>query len=152
MRCEKRELIGVWQLVSAELRREGEEMLYLWGKKPVGYLIYTGSGHMSATLASGERLPFTTQDLLEASQEELAQATRSYLSYIGTYTITTGDAILHHVKACIFPNWTGEKHVRFIEELTDETLVLRSPPLLVAGKERTGYLRWTRLTRESRSV
>ena len=145
MDIEKRDLLGVWRLRSAEFHTEGEDILYLWGKKPVGYLIYTESGHMSATLTNSERVPFAAENPLEASLEELAQAARNYLAYIGTYTLT-GNTIIHHVEACIFPNWAGEQQVRFIEDLTENTLVLRSTPTHIAGRERVGYIQWTRPT------
>lgn len=138
-------LIGVWKLVSAEFRREGEEAILLWGKDPVGFLFYTENGYVSATLTQAHRPAFSTQDLLNASQEELAQAAKVYLSYVGTYRIEE-EAILHTVTACLYPNWTGETHLRIVEELTSETLLLRCPPMLIVGRERIGYLRWQKVT------
>lgn len=136
-------LLGTWQLVSVEVRFNDGGVIYPWGKDPVGYLIYTGDGHMSGVISQRERPRFAAEDILEGSLAELAQAARSYLSYGGTYTLRD-DVVIHHVLFSLFPNWVGQEQIRYIDAIANDELVLRTPPLIGGERAGAGYLIWVR--------
>jgi hypothetical protein len=139
-------LLGTWQLVSVEVRFNDGGVIYPWGQDPVGSLIYTSDGHMSGVISQRERPRFAGEDILEGSPDELAQAARSYLSYGGTYTIRD-DVVIHHVLFSLFPNWVGQEQIRYIDAIKDDTLVLRTPPLIGGERAGAGYLIWERAKR-----
>jgi len=136
-------LSGTWKLISVEARYEDNLVIYPWGPKASGLLIYTQDGYMSITIMRGDRPRFLVPDMLGGSIEEQAQAAQSYLSYSGTYEIQS-DKVIHHIEASLFPNWVGEDQVRFVDKLTKDQLVLRTSPYLAGGKFGTGYLVWYR--------
>ena len=136
-------LIGTWKLILAEGRYEDGSVIYPWGQNASGFLIYTQEGYMSAVIMRSDRPHFLVSDMLGGSVEEQAQAARSYLSYCGPYEIQ-GDKVIHHVEASLFPNWVGEDHVRIVDKLTHDLLVLCTQPQLAGGKIGTGYLIWHR--------
>ena len=136
-------LIGTCKLVSVEVHYESGEMIYPWGHSPQGHIVYSPDGYMSAVIASSERPLFAVNDLLEGTIEEQAQAARTYLSYGGPYRVE-GDKVVHSVEVSLFPNWVGMKQVRYIDNIAADHLVLRTPPMLLAGQSGAGYLIWQR--------
>jgi len=141
---ESNSLHGTWWLVSAEVHDEAGDITYPWGPQPVGYLVYTEAGTMFGSIMNAGRPHFATEDIQGASREELVQAMRTYFSYCGSYEVR-GKQIIHHVKMSLLPNWTGEDEIRFIEQLTTDQLVLKTPPLLVAGTKGAMYIFWRRV-------
>ena len=77
-------LIGAWELVSAVERdvATGVEN-YVLGERPLGFILYTPDGYMSAQLQGPARAPFEEGDLLRGSPEEYAAAGRSYIAFPG---------------------------------------------------------------------
>lgn len=51
----KKPLIGVWRLVSLELRGADGQVQYPYGSDPVGYLIYDEDGYMSVAVMATNR-------------------------------------------------------------------------------------------------
>ena len=96
---------------------------------------------MFGSIMNAGRPHFATKDIQDASREELVQAIRTYFSYCGSYEVQ-GNQIIHHVKMSLLPNWTGEDEIRFIEQLTTDQLVLKTPPLLVAGTKGAMHVVW----------
>src|SRR5260370_42289908 len=75
-------LIGAWELVSAVERdvETGVENNVL-GERPLGFILYTPDGYMSAQLQGPARAPFEEGDLLRGSPEEYVAAGRSYIPH-----------------------------------------------------------------------
>ncbi|HLZ63006.1 MAG TPA: lipocalin-like domain-containing protein [Ktedonosporobacter sp.] len=134
-------LCGVWRLRSAEVRCKGEKVVYPWGSTPDGYLFYTNNGQMAVLLAHAQRTPGASADLWAGSEEELARAARTFIAYAGTYQVC-GQTIVHQVEISLYSNWVGSEQIRFIEDITPEKLVLRTPLMSIAHTEGIGYLFW----------
>ncbi len=66
----------------------------------------------------------------------------TYISCCGRYEVT-GDRVRHHIRASLFPNWTGVTQEQIVS-LIGETLRLSTPPLLIKGKMQTAHLVWKR--------
>ncbi|HLJ67367.1 MAG TPA: lipocalin-like domain-containing protein [Chloroflexota bacterium] len=105
-------LVGTWRLVSYCLRGSRDRVRYPYGEDARGYIIYSPDGYMAVSIMSAHRLPFAGVDILRRTTEEAAAATRTYLSYCGTYEILP-DRVVHHVELSLFPNWTGTRQERF---------------------------------------
>ena len=75
--------------------------------------------------------------------DEKVQAAETYISYSGRYDVL-GDTLVVHPDAAFFPNWTGEDQVRLMR-LAGDDLELSTPPMLLAGCQRTAHLVWRRV-------
>ena len=134
--------IGTWRLVSFELRSD-DQVTYPLGKDAVGYLIYNNDGYMSAALMASKRPRFSSMDMMKATTEEIEAAADTYVAYCGKYAVNEGK-VTHLVEVSFFPNWVGEKQERFYKFEGDK-LILSTPPMILGGKQQTGYLIWKRL-------
>jgi hypothetical protein len=136
-------LIGTWRLLSWEYRSVDDQISHPLGRDAVGYIMYNQDGYMSVSIMRPNRLKFAAGDPLGGSTEEKAQAADTYFSYCGQYEFQ-GDKVIHHVELSLFPNWVGVEQERLVE-LTGNRLTLSTPPILVGGMRRTGYLIWERV-------
>ena len=136
-------LVGTWKLVSWEFRSANGEVSYPMGRSALGFLMYTPDGFMSATIMSPERPPFVSPDMRKGTMPEKVAAFETYISYCGTYEHRDG-AVVHHVRASLFPNWIGRDQERIIEWVEDR-LRLSTPPVVFDGIQRTAHLLWERL-------
>jgi Lipocalin-like domain len=137
----KEEFVGTWKLVSAEYRFADGERSKLYD---AGILMYDAHGNMSVQLMQHNRPAFAKSDRLGGTLEEIRSAFQGYLAYYGTYTIDEMQgAVTHHLEGALLPNWVGVDQVRFFE-LVANRLTLRTPPLLMRGKDAVGYLVWQR--------
>jgi len=120
-------VVGVWGLVSlgAEDVQTGTMHQRIWGEHPVGLLIYTAAGHMSAVLTAEGRKPMT--GVGEKHSEESAQLFATMTGYAGTYNIK-GDTVTHHVEVAGDPSWIGKDQVRFAK-LENGMLTISTPPM-----------------------
>jgi Lipocalin-like domain len=102
----KEQLVGAWTLSSC-VERDVETGLenHPFGEHPLGLILYTPDGYMSAQLQRPERPPFADGDLLHATQEEYAAAGSSYVAYSGRFFVDEGKKSLSHEMAVsFFPN------------------------------------------------
>ncbi|MHB1342927.1 MAG: lipocalin-like domain-containing protein [Thermoleophilia bacterium] len=138
------DLVGTWSLVSfTALSSSGEER-HPHGRSPVGLLIYTSDGHMSAVISRSNRPKFASSDLVGGTPEEIKQAFEGLEAYAGTYEVDGERAtVTHHLAVCRFPNWEGGSQVRhFI--LTGDRLLLTTPPMTARGAEWVYTITWQR--------
>jgi hypothetical protein len=135
--------VGVWRLVSIELRSEDGRVTYPYGRDAVGYIMYSEEGYMSVAFMNANRPKFASGDIFGGSTEEKAAAAGTYVSYCGRYEIQ-GDKVVHSIEVSFFPNWTGIKQER-IFEFDGDRLLLSTPPTLVGGKQQTGHIIWKRV-------
>ena len=112
-------LIGTWKLVSWVNTEPDGKMVYPYGRNPVGYLIYTGDGYMSAEIMDSDRRQQNPRFPVEpAFQQTLPERDRvaaydTYLSCCGTYSYSLEDGrVTHHVKAGLVPSWSGSDQPR----------------------------------------
>jgi hypothetical protein len=110
-------LVGVWRLITVEDHQADGSVLYPYGERALGYLIYHPDGYMSATVMSADRprladyaRPFAL------SPDDAALVLRTMGSaYCGTYELRDEGTVIHHVEAALIPNMIGRDEVRPFE-------------------------------------
>ena len=110
-------LVGAWRLVTVEDHQADGSILYPYGEKALGYLIYHPDGYMSATVMSAER-PRLASGLrpFALSPDEAATVLKTMGSaYSGTYDFRDENTVIHHVEAALIPNMIGQDEVRPFE-------------------------------------
>jgi hypothetical protein len=152
---ERRNLQGVWELISLQDVRPNGEVLDWMGKNPSGVLIYSPDGRMTLQIMRDPR-PTTAapvwssdgHDLLpSASASEIRDAYRGYYAYFGTWDIDQrAHTVTHHVRASLRSSEVESHYVRPFE-LSGEQLQLRYPVSAADGERRTRILVWRRAER-----
>ena len=86
-------IVGAWKLVSIQWEDAASGALTdMYGSRPLGSLIFSESGRMSATLMSSDR-----QDPKDAADE--AALFRSMMAYAAAYTLEGDGTLLLDVDA-----------------------------------------------------
>jgi Lipocalin-like domain len=137
------DFVGTWRLVSMEGRLSDGTVTYPLGADAHGFIMYAADGYMSVAISAAERPRLGTSDLLAGSDEQLAAAARTFISYAGRYSVE-GELVRHAVDVSLFPDWAGgiqERRFRF----EGHTLELSTDPIPWGGKERTAVLVWERI-------
>ena len=140
----KDKLIGSWKLLSWTYQNEAGETINYLGENPVGILMYDRTGMMNAQLMKSGRRSFASEAINGGSSEEMVHAFSTYLAYFGQFYEQAPGEIVHIVTGSLFPNWLGNKEVRY-GTIEDDLLILSTPPIPVQGKETVFYIRWQRL-------
>ena len=135
-------LVGAWKLVSYEARTVDGDVSYPLGRDATEYIMYTADGHMSVAMMSADRANYASGDLIGGTDEEKIAAAETYISYSGRYELQS-DKVIHHVEVAFFPNRVGTSQERTFR-ISDDTLSLFTPPMLIEGKQQTGHLVWQR--------
>src|SRR5262245_51908949 len=151
---ERRNLTGIWELVSLQDIRPNGEVLDWMGKKPSGTLVYSPDGRMSLQImrdpppVSGSMWSGNGRVLLPgASANGIRDALGGYYAYFGTWEIDErAHAVTHHVRASLRSGEVGAHYVRPYE-LSREQLVLRYPMNAADGEQWTRVLVWRRSER-----
>lgn len=140
-------LVGAWRLVSIEERdAEGKLVTPLdYGPEPIGLLIYTATGQMSAQAMRRGRARLPSDDVHLAPPEQAKAALVGYNAYFGTFEVRPQEGlVIHHVEGSMIPNWEGgEQRRRFT--LTGDRLILEPPAIQAAGQKRVRRLTWERV-------
>lgn len=105
------DIAGTWQLVTWKRHPDETHVVYPLGENPLGILIYTADGSMAVQMLVADRPALNTEDPVGGSTEERAQAYSTCLSYFGSYEVTA-NAVIHHVDAALFPNWSNSTQAR----------------------------------------
>lgn len=126
-------VIGAWSLESFVERIADGEFKPRFGPNPVGYLIYTASGRVSATLSAAHRPPFLSPDAATSTNAERQEAVHNFLAYAGRYEVFS-DHVLHHVETSIFTNLVGTTLKRGYE-LEGDSLTIHTLPPYIWGTE-----------------
>lgn len=132
-------VVGAWKLESFDERVGDGSFKPRFGSHPIGYLIYTASGRISATLSGIHRKPLVSG----SSSSEAAHCNESvydFLAYAGTYRIE-GSTVFHHVETSVFTNLVGVTLKRGFQ-LTGDALQIRTLPPYLWGTQ--SVLVWKR--------
>jgi Lipocalin-like domain len=89
-----------------------------------------------------DRPRLESENLLGADAEESATAFSTILACSGSYE-AINSVVLYRGAMCSFANWVETVQTRPLE-LSDNELVLRTPPLEVGGRQTVHELRWIR--------
>ena len=131
--------LGVWRLVAYDLEfQDTGERRPVFGKKPVGYIIFTPEGRMMAYLeAENRKAP-------ENAEEESA-AYRTMSAYTGKYRLE-GDKWITKVDAAHNVSMVGTDQERFYKFDGKQLHVISSwqPGPQFGGKMVRGFLSWER--------
>ena len=142
---DKNILVGAWKLITFEFRRNDESVIYPYGKKARGSIIYTESGRYSAQLMRMERPRFAIPDQQQGTPAEIDIAFKGCISYFGSYEIDLeNNLILHRVEGSIFPNMEGSNQIRMFE-LSGDHMTLTTPPFKLDGENAIGRLEWKKV-------
>lgn len=141
-------VVGAWNLISWEQRTGTGEVSYPHGDNPIGQIIYTENGQMSAQLMNPEA---TLLDVTGLSADELlAQVGTMFFAYHGTYSVDEpAQTVTHHLQGSLYPTWVGTDQVREFEFLGDDVLqltaIIEDRITESAGATGTHVLLWERV-------
>jgi hypothetical protein len=139
------ELVGTWTLESFTAANPAGGKRFPHGADPVGQLIYTAEGSMSAVLTRRSRPKFASADLAGGTQEELRWAFEGLEAYAGRYEVDADrGTVIHHLEVCRYPNWEGSSQLRYFR-LTGDCLLLTTLPMNAGGREWVYTLCWRRM-------
>jgi hypothetical protein len=108
------QLIGAWTLVLyVETPVNGGPSNHPMGNGPIGIIMYTPDGYMSAQLMRPNRTPFASSDWYKATPEEYGREGPAYFAYSGLFQVDEENAtVTHSVLVSLFPNWIGGTQTR----------------------------------------
>jgi hypothetical protein len=139
----KASFIGIWRLISYELKRADGQATYPLGKDAVGYIVYNESGYMSVTIMGANRPKFSSEVAQRGTDVEKVKAFDTYLSYNGKYEVQR-TKVVHHVEVSLYPNWVGMDLERAFE-FDGNRLSLSAPTTSRFGVQYTARLVWERV-------
>jgi hypothetical protein len=140
-------LIGGWLLESfVETDVEMGTESHPFGRSPLGSIIYTRTGLMSAQVQGEGRTLFKSGDVFRGEPEEYMAAGQSYLAYSGEYSVDEATSrVFHDVKVSFFPNWVGVRQVRVLDFEADRLRFSFERPIRSNGRLKSSAVTWKRL-------
>jgi len=120
---EKADIVGVWRLVSWEMIDGEGHKTSIYGDNPLGCLIYTADGYMSAHLSQANPVSFQNASYFAAKPEEAFNYYQHFFSYAGRYELDR-DFAVHHIEVCSFPNWIGSSQKRQLKVQEDRLYIM----------------------------
>ena len=141
-----KKIIGVWELQTWETVIDAKVVGYPLGQKAYGFIAYHPVGFMSVNISAPNRVRLATDDPFAGDPKVVALDAKGYLSYCGPFTIVSDNEVIHHLKLCSFENWVGTDQHRDAElDLTNESLILSTAPVLTQGRMGSNRLTWKRM-------
>src|SRR5262249_54821534 len=113
----RQQLLGTWRLVSyTERDVESGEVNHPMGENPIGFLMYSSDGFVSAQLSTADRSPFEANDPYCGTPWEYTQAANRYIAYCGPFHVDeVNRSLAHEMQISLFPNWLGQRQARHVE-------------------------------------
>jgi hypothetical protein len=142
----REQLIGAWKLVSYEERPvDGAPSFYPMSEKPMGIIMYTPDGYMSAQLSKPDRKPFASGDWFKGTPEDFGTEATTYIAYSGPFHVDEEKKTLtHSMFVSLFPNWIGQTQPRVVKIDGDDLYLSTASPIESGGKKVNSHLRWKR--------
>lgn len=129
------EFIGSWKLKHWTAELSDGSIVYPYGERPFGKLIYEINGEMTGILQAENRELMSSIEVTQRDPEEAMAAFNSFFAYSGPFEVHQDSSlVIHHVDACINPNWVGKDQKRFYE-FKNGQLILSTPPIAVQGTQ-----------------
>ena len=139
-------IIGVWELQIWETVVDDNVIGYPLGEKASGFIAYHPIGLMSVNISARNRVRLATDDPFGGDPKVVALGAKGYLSYCGPFLVVSETEVIHHLKLCSFENWVGTDQHRHAElDLTNDTLILSTAPVLMQGRMGGNRLTWKRV-------
>jgi hypothetical protein len=140
-------LIGAWELIDVvEEPVDGSPARHPMGERPLGLILYTPDGYMSAQIMQqGHAAAGTAADAYGRTAADYAEEARTYFAYSGPYEVDEERGVLTHtMTVSLFPGWVGQSQPR-VARLEGGVLHLSSEgPSLSAGVLVTTHITWRR--------
>ena len=128
---------------------DGSAPFYPMSERPLGIIMYTPDGYMSAQLSKPDRPQFASGDWFQGSDEDYKQEASTYIAYSGPFHVDEEKKTLtHSMFVSLFPNWTGQTQPRAVKIEGDMLHLSSEVPIRSAGKTVMGYLQWRRAGKE----
>lgn len=142
----KEQFHGTWKLLSWKIEQGNGELIDSpLGRDPLGWIMYQPGEYMSVALMRPDRPKFASDNLVEATPEEVETAFGGYISYFGSYEVNERERfVIHRLQLSWFPNLVGTEQKRFFE-FEGDRLMLKTPPLTLLGETQVHRLVWERL-------
>jgi hypothetical protein len=134
-------IIGTWRLLAYRIQRPDGSSYEPFGPTPLGLLVYTANGQVSAQLCHPDRPRFERG---RGTPEETRATFDRYIAYFGTYSLSPdGRAVTHHPIASLQPWRDGVDQLRPLR-LRGSRLTLEAD-LTIAGVPHSAILEWERI-------
>jgi len=137
---------GTWRLVSWTIAQaDGEVIDSPLGRDPLGRIMYHPAGYMSVVLMRPDSPRFASDNLADATPEEIKAAFTGHIGYCGSYEVNEQERfVIHRLQLSSFPNLVGTEQKRFFA-FAGDWLTLQTPPLTLLGTDQVHRLVWQRL-------
>jgi len=135
-------LVGAWELVA--LYRESAEgrTHQPFGDRPVGLIMYTADGSMSAVLMRRDRTSVPDEAGESGSPGQTTAPSEEFTAYCGTYRLDPArGAVVHHVEVSHDPEMVGNDLVRYFE-IDGDTLHITTDPAVAMGEDWVTHVIW----------
>jgi len=136
-------LAGCWDLVECTFTAADGTVQAPWGTAPVGVLLVTPSGELSAHLGRRDRAPFAGEYPTPGEKQQAYDDSFSYFARIVRVDDEAG-TFVSAVDGSTNPDWIGGEQLRYLDIEGDDSIVLRTPPLALAGSDVVGRMVWRR--------
>lgn len=145
----REQLIGAWKLVSyIAAPVDGSAPLHPMGENPMGIILYTPDGYMSAQLMCSGRRAFASGDWLDGTAEEYREEASTYIAYSGPFHVDEEKRTLTHTMfVSLFPNWIGQTQPRAVRIENDILRLGTETPIRAGGRLVMAQLEWRRAGR-----
>jgi hypothetical protein len=121
----KDQLVGTWRLVRYFDTDASGKRTYPFGDKPIGYLVYDSTGHMSAQVMRTPPPRFASGDDAKGTDAEVRAAYDGFVAYFGTYRVDEAKSVVTHVvEGSLRPSYVGTDQPRPVE-LRDDALIIQ---------------------------
>jgi hypothetical protein len=120
--------IGAWRLVSFEEETSDGEIVYPYGKNPIGLLIYDSSGRMSVQIMRSDRASFSSSEWNTVPAEEIKKAMAGFTAFFGSFEVDAdNNTVIHRVEGHVLPGSVGKTLGREFE-FAGDLLILKPSP------------------------
>ena len=142
----KEQLHGTWRLVSWNVEQsDGELVSSPLGPDPLGWIMYHPDGRMCVALMRPDCPRFASNNLREATAEEIKSGFEGFIGYCGFYEVDEREhLVVHHLELSSFPNLVGTEQKRHFE-FAGGRLILTTPHLTLFDETQIHRLVWQRL-------
>lgn len=135
-------LVGTYALVSIT-SGEGTAKVDIFGPQPYGQLTLSPDGRFSQIEVRVGQPKYAADSRLKGTPEEYKATVEGTLAFFGTYTVNdANNAIVFHVIASTYPNYTATDQKRTFTVVGDELHFTNTTPSIGGGT--TTQLVWKR--------
>ena len=142
----REQLIGAWKLVSYEEKPvDGSPSFHPMSEQPMGIIMYTPDGYMSAQLSKADRKPFASGDWFKGTPEDYGREATTYIAYTGKFHVDeAAQKLTHSMFVSLFPNWIGQTQPRVVKIEGDYLYLHTASTIDSGGKKVNSFLKWKR--------